>query len=85
MHEIMGHDLGMAADEVHAAARTVLDFWFNELSDEQHFTKDAELDARIAARFSQLRAALCDHKFDLAAGKRTVGMIICPTACLMGP
>ena len=58
MHEIMGHDLGMAADEVHAAARTVLDFWFNELSDEQHFTKDAELDARIAARFSQLRAAL---------------------------
>jgi len=30
---------------------TVLSFWFNELSQEQWFKKDAALDAEIAARF----------------------------------
>ena len=29
----------------------VLDFWFDELSDQQHFTKDAALDENIRTRF----------------------------------
>ena len=29
----------------------VLDFWFDELSDKQHFTKDAALDENIRTRF----------------------------------
>ena len=36
----------------------VLDFWFDELSDKQHFTKDAALDENIRTRFgSTLEAA----------------------------
>ena len=39
-------------------AQDVLQFWFEELRSDQHFAKDAALDAEIAARFSDtLQAA----------------------------
>ncbi|WNO52752.1 DUF924 family protein [Stakelama saccharophila] len=54
----MARDLGATTVEVHAAARAVLDFWFDELSPEQWFAKDAALDSRVAARFATLRDTL---------------------------
>jgi uncharacterized protein (DUF924 family) len=41
---------------------TILHFWFDELTDKQHFAKDAALDALIAQRFGALleRAARCE-------------------------
>lgn len=51
----MGGDLGTGTREVHANARGVLDFWFDEVGPERHFAKDAALDATIAERFGALR------------------------------
>lgn len=51
----MNGDLEPANGEVHAAAKSVLDFWFGELTPQQHFMKDAALDAAIAGRFESLR------------------------------
>jgi uncharacterized protein (DUF924 family) len=41
---------------------TILHFWFDELTEKQHFAKDAALDALIAQRFGALleRAARCE-------------------------
>jgi uncharacterized protein (DUF924 family) len=41
---------------------TILHFWFEELTEKQHFTKDAALDALMAQRFGALleRAARCE-------------------------
>lgn len=42
----------------HIDEHTVLDFWFQELSQEQWFKKDTSVDAQIAERFGDtLRAA----------------------------
>ncbi|MDE2234192.1 MAG: DUF924 domain-containing protein [Gammaproteobacteria bacterium] len=38
-------------------AKEILDFWFNELSDKQHFAKDEKLDALIRERFSGVHRA----------------------------
>ncbi|MBR0551877.1 DUF924 family protein [Stakelama marina] len=54
----MAGDLGRAGAEVHAVARDILDFWFKELSPEQWFAKDAEIDAAIARRFAATRDML---------------------------
>lgn len=54
----MGDDLGTAAGEVHAQAREVLDFWFDQVGPERHFAKDDALDAEIADRFGALRDAV---------------------------
>ncbi len=54
----MGGDLGTGDGEVHAAARAVLDFWFDDVGAERHFAKDAALDATIAERFGGLRDAV---------------------------
>ena len=43
--------------EVHESA-AVLAFWFDELAEEQHWAKDAALDAEIARRFGSLRERL---------------------------
>ena len=40
------------------AARSVLDFWFNEVGKERWFAKDDRLDAEIARRFGDLRDAM---------------------------
>ncbi|HEY0622523.1 DUF924 family protein [Sphingomonas sp.] len=58
----MSGDLGLADGEVHADARDVLDFWFEELTPEQHFIKDDALDATIRTRFAAL------HDFLMASG-----------------
>lgn len=39
-----------------AEAQTVLDFWFKELTPAQWFDKDADLDQRIANKFSALHS-----------------------------
>jgi uncharacterized protein (DUF924 family) len=41
---------------------TILHFWFDELTDKQHFAKDAALDTLITQRFGALleRAARCE-------------------------
>lgn len=45
-------------------AQDVLHFWFEELTAQQHFAKDAALDADIRARFGQtLHAAACGELF----------------------
>lgn len=44
----------MTDSEVHARARTVLDFWFG-LSEKQQFAKDAALDRAITDRFGEMR------------------------------
>ena len=43
-------------------AKNILDFWFSELTDKQHFTKDAALDALIRTRFGATleAAARCE-------------------------
>lgn len=43
-------------------AQAVITFWFNELTPEQWFKKDAEIDQRITERFGHLltRAAACE-------------------------
>jgi uncharacterized protein (DUF924 family) len=54
----MADDLGARASEVHAAARAVLAFWFDETPPEQHFAKDEAFDRIIADRFGGLRDRL---------------------------
>lgn len=54
----MSGDLGLADGEVHAEARGVLAFWFDELTPEQHFAKDDALDATIRKRFGALHDLL---------------------------
>lgn len=44
----------MTASEVHAAARAVRRFWFEEATPAQHFTKDDAFDAAIRDRFGDL-------------------------------
>jgi len=45
----------MKPQEVHDAAASVLAFWFEELSEEQHWVKSITLDEAIAERFGALR------------------------------
>jgi uncharacterized protein (DUF924 family) len=54
----MGDDLGTGDSEVHAAARAVLAFWFDETPPDKWFAKDAALDQAIAERFGALRDAV---------------------------
>lgn len=54
----MSGDLGLADGEVHDGARDVLDFWFGELTEAQHFVKDDALDATIRTRFAKLHDLL---------------------------
>lgn len=53
------------------SAQDVLSFWFGELTAEQHFAKDAALDARIAERFGTLLRAA--ERCELAAWRATAG------------
>lgn len=52
-------------------AQDVLDFWFGELTPQQHFAKDAALDAGIAKRFTTLLQAA--ERCELAAWRATAG------------
>ncbi len=45
----------MKPEEVHDAAASVLGFWFEELSEDQHWVKSITLDEAIAERFGALR------------------------------
>jgi uncharacterized protein (DUF924 family) len=54
----MADDLGMSAGEVHAAAREVLSFWFEDVPQDKWFAKDETLDRTIVARFGALRDRL---------------------------
>lgn len=54
-----GH-LRDVAGEVHAGAEAVLAFWFDELSQEQHWIKDVDLDRTIGERFGALRQAVVE-------------------------
>lgn len=54
----MGDDLGAHGNEVHAAARAVLAFWFDETPQDKWFAKDDALDRAIAERFGMLRDAV---------------------------
>lgn len=45
----------MQADEVHAAARAVLDFWFCDTPDEMRWRADPAFDREIGRRFGALR------------------------------
>jgi uncharacterized protein (DUF924 family) len=51
----MGDDLGGRDSEVHAAARAVLTFWFDETPQDKWFAKDEALDRAIVERFGALR------------------------------
>ncbi len=59
----MAADLGASGHEVHASAREVNDYWFALSTDEQ-FAKDADRDAKIAARFGDLRDRLLASEAD---------------------
>lgn len=48
----------MATYDARTAAPQVLDYWFDELTPEQHFKKDAMLDKEIGQRFGVLRDSL---------------------------
>lgn len=48
----------MATQEARAKAREVLEFWFGELTPEQHFAKDPVRDEEIGRRFGGLREEL---------------------------
>lgn len=52
-------------------AQDVLDFWFGELSAQQHFAKDTALDARIAERFGALLQSA--ERCELAPWRTTAG------------
>ncbi len=52
-------------------AQDVLDFWFNDVTPQQHFAKDAALDARISERFGALLQAA--RRCELAAWRTTAG------------
>jgi uncharacterized protein (DUF924 family) len=51
----MADDLGAKRGEVHDEAARVLRFWFEELSEEQHWVKSITLDEAIEQRFGALR------------------------------
>ena len=51
----MGEHLGSGIGEVHDAAQEVLSFWFDDVSPDKRFAKDADLDRTIAERFSGWR------------------------------
>ena len=51
----MPGQLGLSEAEVHAKARAVLDYWFEELGPDRHFAKDAAVDQTIRERFGPLR------------------------------
>lgn len=51
----MTGDLETHGVEVHACAKAVLDYWFDELKPEQQFAKDDAVDAEIARRFGHAR------------------------------
>lgn len=54
----MDGDLVASGGEVHVEAQAVLDFWFGELTPEQHFIKDDAVDAVIRKRFATLHDVL---------------------------
>lgn len=54
----MAGDLVAAEAQVHDATRSVLRFWFEELTPDQHFTRSITLDEAIAERFGALRDAV---------------------------
>lgn len=54
-----GH-LRDVAGEVYAGTEAVLAFWFDELSEEQHWIKDVELDRAIGERFGALRQSVVE-------------------------
>ena len=56
----MGDDLGAKRGEVHDEAARVLRFWFEELSEDQHWVKSITLDEAIAERFGALRLKVVD-------------------------
>jgi uncharacterized protein (DUF924 family) len=56
----MGDDLGAKRGEVHDEAARVLHFWFEELSEEQHWVKSITLDEAIAERFGPLRLKVAE-------------------------
>ncbi len=56
----MDAHLGDVTGEVHAGPEAVLAFWFDELSEEQHWIKDGDLDRTIGERFGVLRQAVVD-------------------------
>jgi uncharacterized protein (DUF924 family) len=45
------NDPSLTLKETHMQAQEVLDFWFNELSEKQHFAKDTALDDTMRKRF----------------------------------
>lgn len=51
----MAGDLETHGVEVHACAKAVLDYWFDELQPEQLFAKDDAVDTEIARRFGHAR------------------------------
>jgi len=51
----MAGDLETQRIEVHACAKAVLDYWFEELKPQQQFAKDDAVDAEIARRFGDAR------------------------------
>lgn len=51
----MAGDLETHGVEVHACAKAVLDYWFDELKPQQQFAKDDAVDAEIARRFATIR------------------------------
>lgn len=51
----MAGDLETQGVEVHACAKAVLDYWFDELKPQQQFAKDDAVDAEIARRFGHAR------------------------------
>jgi uncharacterized protein (DUF924 family) len=56
----MGDDLGAKRGEVHDEAARVLHFWFDELSEDQHWVKSIALDEAIAERFGPLRQRVAE-------------------------
>ena len=56
----------------------VLTFWLGEVPPEKRFIRDAELDARIKARFAPLHARLAEHVAEpwCATPERTLAAII---------
>lgn len=74
----MARDLGTPRAEVHQEAiekqgEAVLDFWLRQVPPERRFTKDATLDAEVAARFGALidEVAAC-HAAGWRAHSRTL-------------
>jgi len=56
----MAADLETPSPQVHEAATRILAFWFEELSEGQHWTKSDTLDQAIEQRFGGIRNRLID-------------------------